>query len=389
MFLATALAQRGWRVRVHERSDPLRMFGAGIFLWENGLRALNAIGVLPDILETKPELVDSETRGYHDRLVKARRTGPRDRLIVPRRIDVYNALVAGAAAAGVEITTGSQVVAATPEGELQLADGTAVKADLVVGADGVRSKVRDSLNLATSVEDSGLGAIRVLIPRLPEELDPAVVDPAMVEYWKGSRSLLFGPVNPTTIYLCFVCSVDDERGKAIPLDKDTWKSTFPNLSSAIDRVGDGARWDVFTTVRCASWHRGRAAIVGDAAHGLPPSLGQAANVTFGNCLMLAAYVSADLDIDRALTSWERAARPITDHTQLWSDRYMAMAALCPPSMEAVRTYALRVVASTPVVARALKRPMRAPLAMPSPHPCQPYRRRSGSRGGPVVEHVDH
>ena len=40
-----ALAQRGWSVRIHERASQLRMFGAGIWLWENGLRSLNALGV--------------------------------------------------------------------------------------------------------------------------------------------------------------------------------------------------------------------------------------------------------------------------------------------------------------------------------------------------------
>src|ERR1700683_2970993 len=130
MFIATALAQRGWRVRLHEKSDPLRMFGAGIFLWENGLRALASIGVLPDIMATLPEHIDSETRDYKGRLIRVRRTGPRDRLIVPLRIDVYNALIAGACDAGVEIATGSRAVSATPEGELHLEDGTKLTADL-------------------------------------------------------------------------------------------------------------------------------------------------------------------------------------------------------------------------------------------------------------------
>ena len=41
---AAALAQRGWSVRVHERGDRLRTTGAGIFLYENGLRVFEAVG---------------------------------------------------------------------------------------------------------------------------------------------------------------------------------------------------------------------------------------------------------------------------------------------------------------------------------------------------------
>lgn len=44
LVLASALARTGWTVRVHEKSSELREIGAGIYLWENGLRALEAIG---------------------------------------------------------------------------------------------------------------------------------------------------------------------------------------------------------------------------------------------------------------------------------------------------------------------------------------------------------
>jgi 2-polyprenyl-6-methoxyphenol hydroxylase-like FAD-dependent oxidoreductase len=41
-----AFARKGWRVRVHEQDDDLRILGAGIYIWENGLRVLDALGVL-------------------------------------------------------------------------------------------------------------------------------------------------------------------------------------------------------------------------------------------------------------------------------------------------------------------------------------------------------
>ncbi len=47
---AAALAQRGWSVRVHERSANLRTFGAGIYIWSNGLRVLEAIGAYDEAM---------------------------------------------------------------------------------------------------------------------------------------------------------------------------------------------------------------------------------------------------------------------------------------------------------------------------------------------------
>ena len=50
LVAAIALADRGWTVRVHERAEALRAFGAGIFIWENGLRVLKAIGAYDAVI---------------------------------------------------------------------------------------------------------------------------------------------------------------------------------------------------------------------------------------------------------------------------------------------------------------------------------------------------
>src|SRR5688572_2694797 len=48
---AAALAQRGWSVTVHERDAEVRAFGAGIFIYENGLRVLKALGALDEAMD--------------------------------------------------------------------------------------------------------------------------------------------------------------------------------------------------------------------------------------------------------------------------------------------------------------------------------------------------
>jgi 2-polyprenyl-6-methoxyphenol hydroxylase-like FAD-dependent oxidoreductase len=58
LTVATALAQRGWSVRVHERGRELREIGAGIFMWENAVRVLEQIGAADQAL-ARAERVDS------------------------------------------------------------------------------------------------------------------------------------------------------------------------------------------------------------------------------------------------------------------------------------------------------------------------------------------
>jgi 2-polyprenyl-6-methoxyphenol hydroxylase-like FAD-dependent oxidoreductase len=67
---ACALARRGWRVRVHERADRLRTAGAGINLYQNGLRVLEAVGAAEETVRDGARHPHArETRDQEDRLL--------------------------------------------------------------------------------------------------------------------------------------------------------------------------------------------------------------------------------------------------------------------------------------------------------------------------------
>src|SRR5947208_13899436 len=70
---ACALAQRGWRVRVHERGERLRTTGVGIYLYENGLRVLAAVGAYEQAIRRAPVLQTREVRDDRNRLISVHR----------------------------------------------------------------------------------------------------------------------------------------------------------------------------------------------------------------------------------------------------------------------------------------------------------------------------
>src|SRR5215468_5375062 len=112
---ACALAQRGWSARVHERADRLRTTGAGIYIYENGLRVLEAVGAYDAAVAGAPAAATREVRDDRNRVVAMHRwSGSRVFSIV--RQNVINALAAAATASGVEIVTGSTVVSADADG---------------------------------------------------------------------------------------------------------------------------------------------------------------------------------------------------------------------------------------------------------------------------------
>src|ERR1700760_4356998 len=67
---ATALAKRGWTVRVHERGRELRAIGAGIYLWENALRALEAVDACEAVAQGGERIQSPEWRDHRHRLLQ-------------------------------------------------------------------------------------------------------------------------------------------------------------------------------------------------------------------------------------------------------------------------------------------------------------------------------
>lgn len=353
LAVGIALAQRGWTVRIHERSDELRMFGAGIWLWENGLTSLAALGVDKEATRRARAIKTFAIKDHHGTKLMGREFTGRDRMMLPPRADLYDALINRAQQIGVDIKTSSLVVGAATAGELELDDGTVHKADLVVAADGAFSRVRETLLLTRRIDYLDEGYIRLLIRRTDE--DPPT---EITEHWNGSRRLLYDPCTEELNYICLCCNVDDEAGRAVPVNKASWLESFPHLETTIARIDEIGRWDRGMMVHCRAWSRGHAVVVGDAAHAQPPNLGQGANLSFQNAVSLAAYLDGADDVPAALARWERKERPLTDHVQRWTGLYGRAASAWPERFAHRRSQVLEMAARIPWVDRQLNKAAR-------------------------------
>ena len=311
---ATALAQHGWSVRVHERADRLRTTGAGIYLYENGLRVLEALGAYANAVRDAPLAHTRETRDQDDRVLAVHRWGDTGRVFSILRQQVIDALAAAARRAGAEIVTNSQAVAATPEGVLVLADGRRLEADLIIAADGANSRLRDELHLLSKRRFLPDGAIRLLLDKTPEEMR-STEGGRTIEYWSGSRRILYTPCSPTQTYLALTMLDRDADAKSVPINQALWKAAFPHLGPLIARIGTQGRYDRFEVITLKRWSSGKVAVIGDAAHALPPNIGQGAGCAMMNALALAIHLDRTSDMTSALEAWERDERSLTEHTQ--------------------------------------------------------------------------
>ena len=194
-----------------------------------------------------------------------------------------------------------------------LANGERCKADLVIGADGSNSQVRDTLGLTAKRKPLVDGCTRLLMDKTDEER--ASDGGTTVEYWSGNRRLLYTPCSESDIYIALVMLDRDAVAKRVPIDKAEWTRAFPHLADLIGRIGEQGRYDRFEVIKLKRWSAGRVAVLGDAAHALPPNIGQGGGCAMMNALALAVYLDREADVRAALEVWERNERPLTDHTQ--------------------------------------------------------------------------
>lgn len=332
LAMATLLARDGWKVRVHERGEQVREIGAGIYIKNNSIEVLEHLGVFADMKPKGTELHKAQIQFPDGSVRQERALKGQSRVHVFPRQTVIEALLASALDAGVQILTNSTVTGAEPDGTLITADGARHSADLVVGADGVMSAVRSSLGIR-----SRFTLLPTIIDRFLVRSREFTQEPKTVEHWSGNRRIGVTPSGPDHTYVYMVAPERDKTAAKLPLDVADWSARFPKLGGLFELLGRSESTQFnYGVVECQDWSRGRVAILGDAAHGLPPTLGQGAGLTLINAYALAHYVRGQQDIPAALREWESGVRFISDQTQSWACRYDSFTRGWPTHLDFMR-----------------------------------------------------
>ncbi len=337
---------------MHERGSELREMGAGIYLKINSLVVLKELGLLSAIARSGVTLQRGVITGRGGRELAKRPPLRKRETIVVLRADLHGLLAERARSLGVEFRTNSQAVSAHPQGLLTLASGEAMTADLVVGADGFRSAVRDSLGLLAGSHSLPEGAIRILVPRRLGERDGLTT-----EQWSGDCRLGIVPCSTTHLYLYMIGPANHPRASALPVDREFWIDRFPEERDVISRIDAGAgRYDGLQMIAVKGWCKGRVAIIGDAVHAQPPNLGQGAGMAISNASALGKALDDNDTVPDALRRWERDRRSLTEEVQRWSYRYGLIFYALPSgggAGEAVRASLIRMIGRIGVTSRKL------------------------------------
>lgn len=301
---ATALAQRGAFVTVYERSEALGEVGAGLQVSPNGVAVLGALGLKEKAAKfanapTSVKLCDMATSQQVASLSMGETA--QNRWGQPfwqfHRADLLSVLVAGAYDAGVEICLGQDVKTLPTQ------------SDLIVGADGVRSNLRQLMFDTPNAQFTGQVAWRGLL--YASELPSEMMKNQATVFMGAGRHLVTYPLREGAI-LNFVAVEERadwaEEGWSIEDDpknlRNAFKNSSPNVQGVLERVSETFLWGLFSHPYLPNWFKENVVLVGDACHPMLPFMAQGAVMALEDAWVLADSLDASNSIANGLASYQ-------------------------------------------------------------------------------------
>lgn len=326
LTLAAALARLGIGCRVFERAEQPAEAGAGVQLAPNAVRLLRRLGLSDSLRQHGVRPLSRDLLRWDDGRTLARtelgeecekRFGAP--YVTVHRADLHRAL---RDLAGAVVRTGHRLTGLT-EGpgavELRFADGSEHRAELVVGADGIRSVVREHL-AADAPVFSGRRIYRGLVPveRVPELAEPRV------RVWLGpGRHCVCYPVSGGRL-ISFAATTGGtahpgESWTAIG-DQDEVAAAYRDWHPAVTRLlgagGGIGCWALHDREPLARWSSDTLTLLGDAAHPMLPFAAQGANQAVEDAFALAATLAMSRgDVPEALRRYQEQRIPRTQRLQ--------------------------------------------------------------------------
>jgi 6-hydroxynicotinate 3-monooxygenase len=330
---AATLRRIGAEVHVYEQATRFGRVGAGIQMTPNAMKVLRTLGLEEHLVRIayRPAVMrnrewDTGELTFELRLGETaeRRYGAPYLLL--HRGDLHEALTTLVPGGVVHLE--KRLVDVDQAGdavELRFADGTRARADAVIGADGVHSRVREIILGPEQAVFAGRVAYRTVYPA--ELLGGHRIDPGC-KWWGPDRHTVIYYVSAgTEVY--FTTSVPEEwrvESWSTEGDVETLRAAFRGFHPDVRKVFAACprvhRWAIYERDPLPAWSRGRVALLGDACHPMTPYMAQGAATSMEDAAVLARCLggTGPGGIVEAFRRYEGARKPRTSRIQLESRR---------------------------------------------------------------------
>jgi 2-polyprenyl-6-methoxyphenol hydroxylase-like FAD-dependent oxidoreductase len=326
---ALGLRKVGIEVSVYERAPEIREVGAGIMLWANALRALIALdawdNVRSVVMPTK-QIQLATNRGHKIQFTASSEDMEKQIDFCPAVGFAHRAELVGCLASLLPAGTircGFECVSA---GELDnrvkvnFSNGHSDHADIVVGADGINSRIRQHLLGNNKPRYAGYTCWRGIGPR------PREFAPGEVRLWTGPgsqvglNSMLGDRVYWFATKNALAGEHSDNEYETVQRMFSNWASPLPEMLASTE-PSKVIRGDIIDRAPNRPWVKGRCVLIGDAAHSTTPNFGQGGGMAIEDAVVLARALtknSSDPQIALKAFEEERYKRTSTVTNEAWS-----------------------------------------------------------------------
>ncbi|WP_109783818.1 MULTISPECIES: FAD-dependent monooxygenase [Mycolicibacterium] len=297
---ALALRANGIDATVYEQAHELKALGAGVSIATNGSRILTTLGVGDAVAAIAGPVTHYQFRTWQAEPIAGEPStlgfGDPARTWCLHRGEFQRVLAEALPAEALRL--GRSCVGATEHGDgvrVEFADGTTADADLLVGADGIHSRLQAKVTHPAAPVSEGIMAYRGLIPadRLRD-----VIDMNASSMWLGPRqSFLAYPVSAGDLLniVAFVpTNLTVTESWTAPGDvaelADAYRGWDPTVLSIIGAMDTTFRWGIYDREPLDRWSTDRITLLGDSAHAVTPHLGQGANQAIEDAMTLAVVL---------------------------------------------------------------------------------------------------
>lgn len=326
---AIGLRQAGVDVRVYERrTEPSRLLtGGGFMLWHNVFVALRKLALDEQVSKVSSEILFHEFRSDRGRRLARWAIAPESRRIgapaVALRRSDLNALLLEQA--GDAVVMGAQCVGFEQDADgvtVRFADGSTDRADVLIGADGMRSAVRSALRRGHDMAPRYAGYTAwQAIAELPGE--DVVPSGTFFNLWgRGGLRFLYCRLNEREVYWDAITS--DRASAAFDMFRKDKRAvmceTYDDWPDPVPRILAATRDEAILPIDIAdrpparepAWGHGRVVLVGDAAHPMTLNLSQGAGQAIEDGVVLSGLLAEEPDVGAALAAYEKVRRERVD-----------------------------------------------------------------------------
>ena len=331
---AIALKRIGMEAFIYEQAAEFRRIGADINLTPNAVRALDGLGLGPELRTVSARPTHRVSRMW-DTGVETSRLAMSDeaelRYHAPQltfhRADLLAILEShvpnGTLFLGMKA---HEVASSEAAASVRFTDGSSADFDMLIGADGIHSTVRARLFGEESPQFTGIVAYRAIVSR--DKLVLSGLD-AFTKWWgpNPETQIIAFPLNQGKEIFVFATTVQPEwrheswsQPGSVEELRQIYKDFHPEARVLLDACDNVLKTALYSREPLEKWAVGRIALLGDSCHPMMPFMAQGAAMATEDAVVLARCMERDPNFDQCFNHYQRARIPRASDIQIKSRR---------------------------------------------------------------------